>query len=80
MKVVYEKSIEEKILDAKQQSKIERKCIEYILITEEEALELYERYFIDLSCPWAFGELRGTKIREVNNGMMYDIKIKVEGL
>ena len=80
MKTVYKKFIEEKILDAQKEAHVLNKDIDFILLTRGEALELYGRYFIDISCPYTFGKSDESKASEVHNGEFYGVKLKVEGL
>jgi hypothetical protein len=76
MKVVYEKSITERIREAKFKSERDNKKIQYIEVTEKEAVEMYDysmAIFIGHYCP-----MRG-KCLDVHNGMMFGVRIKVEG-
>jgi hypothetical protein len=42
MKVVYEQSITDRIAEFIKESKVDNKRIEYILLTAEEAIQLYD--------------------------------------
>jgi hypothetical protein len=76
MKVVYEKSITERIREARYESNKFNKKIEYIEVTEEEAVEMYDcamGVYKGHYCP------RRGKLHAIHNGVMFGIKIKVEG-
>ena len=75
MKVIYEKSIEDKVVAAIQEAKSLCKEIEYIILTEQEAIKLYDTH-LGLSF-----ELKGVaeKCEEVSDTYFYGIRLKVEG-
>lgn len=75
MKVVYEKSIGDKVVAAIQEAKEGRKEIEYIILTEKEAIELYDTHFGHSFCR------KGVKVEceEVADSYFYGIRLKVEG-
>ena len=75
MKVVYEKSIGDKVVAAIQEAKEGRKEIEYIILTEKEAIELYDTHLADIFCC----EGVVAKCQEVANSHFYGIRLKVEG-
>ena len=76
MKVIYEKSIEDKVVAAIQEAKSLCKEIEYIILTEQEAIKLYDTH-LGLSF-----ELKGVvaKCEEVSDTYFYGIRLEVEGL
>ena len=75
MKVIYEKSIEDKVVAAIQEAKSLCKEIEYIILTEQEAIELYD------TCLEQDFALKGGKQKcgEVGNHWFYGVPLKVEG-
>jgi hypothetical protein len=76
MKVVYEKGIMERLREARSESVVANKKIEYIEVTEKEGIEIYDysmSTFLGHYCP------RQDKCISIHNGMIYGIKIKVEG-
>ena len=75
MKVVYEKSIGTKVVAAIQEASSLCKEIEYIILTEKEAIELYDTHLVGRFCR------KGVKAKceEVANSHFYGIRLKVEG-
>jgi hypothetical protein len=76
MKVVYERSIMERIREFKYESDKFNKKIEYIEVTEKEGIEIY-----DYSMSTFKGHFcsRQGKCISIHNGEFFGIKIKVEG-
>lgn len=75
MKVFERKSILDKILDEKMRYAEDAKEIDYILLTEDEAIQLYEKVH---GPSWVLPNRDWVK--KVNGSRCYDIYIKVEGM
>lgn len=76
MKVIYKRPITQIIIEKKYEAAEKNKVIDYIEVTKDEAVELYD----DLNNCGVLGSLlNSAKIYTIHNCTVYDIKIKVEG-
>ena len=76
MKVVYEKSISSRIIEYKHKAKAENKTIEHIILSDKEAILLYDG-LNRWGSTWLEDE---AKVKELHNSNIYGITLKVEGL
>ena len=76
MKVIYKKSIIDKINDAKRIAYSDNKMIDYIEVTEDEAVELYDSVN---TCGILGSLIRSAKITTIHNSNCFGELIKVKG-